>query len=334
MIATAERASKPYRSVQGSTLITHPDEAIAVIADSYSAARLDVYDSAADFSLRSNIIELPGLNIGYFRFGSPVRVAAPPPSCYVVCFAPTGGLDVTSGARSRIVTGNSGAVVFPGDITYFDHWEPGTELMSVRIEHKTLETKLAQMLGRSPDDPVRFRFELDLNKGACSSLSRVLRLLHAEATELGPLVHGPLTTTVLADLVTTALLTSHPHNYSEHLQQKSVALPSGSVRTARELIDYDPMAIGSVVDLATRVHSSVRALEEGFRRHLHTTPMNYLRHVRLDRAHQQLRSADPAENTVALIAQGWGFRHLGRFAQVYRSRFDELPSVTLAAAKS
>ncbi|MFD7010618.1 AraC family transcriptional regulator (plasmid) [Rhodococcus sp. USK10] len=333
MIEAAERTSNVYGSDRGVTLFTQPDEAAAVIADAYSAARLDIYGSGADFSLRTKIVELPGLNIGYFRFGSPVRVAAPPPSCYVVCFAPSGGLEISSGARSRAVTGSSGAVVFPGDITYFDHWRPGTELMSVRIEHRVLDAKLAQMLGRSPEDPVRFRFELDLDSGIGSSLSRVLLLLHAEATESGPLMRAPLASTMLADLVTTALLTSQPHNYSEQLHRESGALPSGPVRDARDLIETDPMAVGSVVDLAAQVHCSVRALEEGFRRHLQSTPMSYVRDVRLDRARRQLESADPAKDTVAVIAQGWGFRHLGRFARAYRSRFDELPSVTLAAAR-
>ena len=41
----------------------------------------------------------------------------------------------------------------------------------------------------------------------------------------------------------------------------------------------------TLATLATRSHVSTRALQQGFRRHLQTTPMAYLRDVRLRRAH-------------------------------------------------
>lgn len=93
------------------------------------------------------------------------------------------------------------------------------------------------------------------------------------------------------------------------------------------------MAIGTMGELAARVHSSVRPLEEGFQRHLNISPMNYLRRTRLHRAHHDLVSANPTDHTVALIAHGWGYRHLGRFSQTYRSQFGELPSETLHKSK-
>jgi transcriptional regulator GlxA family with amidase domain len=57
--------------------------------------------------------------------------------------------------------------------------------------------------------------------------------------------------------------------------------------------------------------------------------MTYLQHVRLVRAHETLRRADPQRVTVASVAHRWGFAHLGRFASAYRSRFGTSPSETL-----
>ncbi|MDG4864145.1 helix-turn-helix transcriptional regulator, partial [Streptomyces sp. T-3] len=82
--------------------------------------------------------------------------------------------------------------------------------------------------------------------------------------------------------------------------------------------------------LAARV--SPRALQEAFRRHLDTTPLGYLRDVRLERAHQDLQTAArDGSATVSDVAYRWGFANLGRFAASYRSRYGHPPSMTLNA---
>ena len=57
--------------------------------------------------------------------------------------------------------------------------------------------------------------------------------------------------------------------------------------------------------------------------------MTYLQQVRLGRAHEALRAADPTRVTVSSIAHRWGFAHLGRFASAYRVKFGQSPSETL-----
>uniref|UniRef100_UPI0034DAE5F1 helix-turn-helix transcriptional regulator n=1 Tax=Paractinoplanes polyasparticus TaxID=2856853 RepID=UPI0034DAE5F1 len=74
---------------------------------------------------------------------------------------------------------------------------------------------------------------------------------------------------------------------------------------------------------------SERALQAGFQRYVGISPTTYLRQVRLDRVHEELRQADPDRTTVADVAQRWGFRHLGRFAGCYRARYGVSPSQTL-----
>ena len=57
--------------------------------------------------------------------------------------------------------------------------------------------------------------------------------------------------------------------------------------------------------------------------------MEYLRRVRLDRAHRDLQAADPAVDTVTAIAGRWGFTHAGRFSTAYKREFGTAPSETL-----
>jgi transcriptional regulator GlxA family with amidase domain len=76
----------------------------------------------------------------------------------------------------------------------------------------------------------------------------------------------------------------------------------------------------------------LEALQAGFQLYVGMSPTTYLRQVRLDRAHDQLRQADPDQTTVAAVAHRWGFTHLGRFAGSYRARYGVSPSQTLNAS--
>ena len=82
-------------------------------------------------------------------------------------------------------------------------------------------------------------------------------------------------------------------------------------------------------DIAAAVNVSARSVQYAFRRHLNTTPLEYLRRVRLDRAHRDLKAADPANDTVTAIAGRWGFSHAGRFSLAYKAAFGTPPSETL-----
>jgi transcriptional regulator GlxA family with amidase domain len=84
-------------------------------------------------------------------------------------------------------------------------------------------------------------------------------------------------------------------------------------------------------DIAAVGNVTPRSVQYAFRRHLGTTPLEYLRRVRLDRAHRDLQAADPATDTVTAIAGRWGFAHAGRFSLAYKATFGTAPSATLRA---
>ncbi|WP_223242964.1 helix-turn-helix domain-containing protein [Streptomyces sp. CBMA123] len=85
----------------------------------------------------------------------------------------------------------------------------------------------------------------------------------------------------------------------------------------------------SLADIAAAAFVTPRALQYAFRRHLDTTPLGYLRRVRLDAAHRELLAADPGGATVAGIAMRWGFAHQGHFAGLYREAYHRSPGDTL-----
>jgi transcriptional regulator GlxA family with amidase domain len=98
-------------------------------------------------------------------------------------------------------------------------------------------------------------------------------------------------------------------------------------------MEADPAHPFTVTELARAAEVSVRALQNGFHRHVGVSPMAYLRQLRLARVHDELRRADPSRVTVADVAHRWGFTHLGRFAGAYRAKYGAAPSVTMRSTR-
>ncbi|WP_433574364.1 helix-turn-helix transcriptional regulator [Nocardia brasiliensis] len=85
-----------------------------------------------------------------------------------------------------------------------------------------------------------------------------------------------------------------------------------------------------IADIAAAGFVSVRSMQLAFQQELHTTPMAYLRGLRLRGAHQELDRCVPADGaTVTGIAIGWGFANSGRFAASYRRIYGRSPHTTL-----
>jgi AraC-like DNA-binding protein len=102
-----------------------------------------------------------------------------------------------------------------------------------------------------------------------------------------------------------------------------------TLRRAVAFIDEQAGRHLTVADIAAASFVTVRAVQLAFRRHLDMTPMQYLRLVRLHRAHHDLLAADPARESVTAVAYRWKFASASRFTAYYRGIYGVLPSHTL-----
>jgi AraC family ethanolamine operon transcriptional activator len=84
----------------------------------------------------------------------------------------------------------------------------------------------------------------------------------------------------------------------------------------------------SILEVCSHVGTSRRKLNYCFQDVLGTTPIKYLRSLRLNGVRRALRHAS-VEDSVQDLAARWGFWHLSQFAQDYKRLFGELPSATL-----
>jgi AraC-like DNA-binding protein len=107
------------------------------------------------------------------------------------------------------------------------------------------------------------------------------------------------------------------------------AVASSAIRRAQHYISDNADQPLTVAEIAAAARLSVRALQAGFRREFGTTPVAYLREVRLEAARADLVKADPTQEQVAEVARRWAFANAGRFAAQYRERFGEYPTETL-----
>ncbi|BCI55080.1 hypothetical protein NIIDNTM18_43580 [Mycolicibacterium litorale] len=104
------------------------------------------------------------------------------------------------------------------------------------------------------------------------------------------------------------------------------------LRRAVEFIESHLATDIGLGDIAAAIHVSPRAVQYMFRRHLETTPVQYLRRLRLHHAHQDLIAGGPGHDTVTAIAARWGFAHTGRFSVLYRQTYGRSPHATLRGA--
>ncbi len=81
--------------------------------------------------------------------------------------------------------------------------------------------------------------------------------------------------------------------------------------------------------LCRRLRTSRRSLQNGFRQVADTTPVHYLRSLRLNAVRQRLLATASQDLSVSQAAGDAGFEHLGHFGSRYRDLFGELPSQTL-----
>lgn len=133
-------------------------------------------------------------------------------------------------------------------------------------------------------------------------------------------------------LIAATALETFPNSTGSADQAAATRAENSVMRKAVAYIDERAGEPIGVTEIAAAAQVSPRTLQEAFRRHLETSPMAYLRRVRMERAHDALLAADPSTGaTVATIASRWGFANLGRFAAIYRDAYGRSPRATLHA---
>jgi len=101
------------------------------------------------------------------------------------------------------------------------------------------------------------------------------------------------------------------------------------VSTTHRMVVQAAPSVLSVETVCARLRVSRRTLQNSFHWMAGTTPLDYMRAVRLNAVRATLHASDPVELQVGQAAADWGFEHLSHFAERYSALFGELPSRTV-----
>jgi transcriptional regulator GlxA family with amidase domain len=180
------------------------------------------------------------------------------------------------------------------------------------------------------EQPVRFTGYDAISLKAAQAWRRTSAYARDTMLDLPDTAATRLVVSSVVRLLVTAALAAFPNNaLTEPTIEDRHDGHVATLRRAVAFIDDNAHRDITIADIAAAAHVTVRAVQLAFRRHMDTTPMTYLRRVRLDHAHRELTAADPTEQTVTGIAYRWGFPSPSRFAAYYRDVYGVLPGHTL-----
>lgn len=241
---------------------------------------------------------------------------------------------VQRGVRADL---NSDRRLGPGDLSVYA--QPGeqshTQVRSARYSCVLVPMQAAADAARNhPDEdlgPLRFASLRPTDPVAARRWAQAVDYVTASLRADPDGMRQPLLSGAATRLLAATLLATFPNTWTTEprREDRTDATPTTLAR-AIAYIEANADIDISIVDIARAAFVTVRAVQLAFRRNLDTTPMGYLRRVRLDRAHKQLRAASPQDGTtVSRVAARWGFANLGRFTALYRRTYGQLPSQTL-----
>ena len=314
-----------------SLLGTHPscrttrvDEAEESVARYLHTHELTPTDR--NFSLVHNVVDVGNVKLLYIDYGGAVQVKPVPQSSafYLVQVPLAGAMSIEMPRRESLSVEEGGAVaslvgVADSPMTY----GASCPRLLVQVPTNTLrqgQARISPGLAEAAVSPMSF---IDVSAGAGFSWLKLLLWILTDIDSPDGMVARTSGAHYLEQLIVDGLV----------LAQNDVAeAPAPPSKTITLAIDYMRSRLHEAItpaEVAGAVHVSVRALQEGFRKHLGTTPMTHLRDLRLDAVHSELLAAAPGQSNVSEIAHQWGVTHMGRFARDYRERFGVSPSVTL-----
>lgn len=300
-----------------------------MLSDAYLPLDFPSAPTSTAVDLRLNVVKVGRVTAGFLRFGSAIRIRTVEATDYHVDIPVTGKAVMRGGSRGPVYgTPQTARVFMPGYPADLDCDEDFSQL-AIMIPRAELHLELESLLGHSVSRPLEFSAEFGLTEGPGRTVLETLRLIDQVSNDSSGLLRHPLAAQRLEQMLIASLLLGQPHNYFDALTAPVTPAGPRPVARAAELLRAHPELAWTVADLANRVAVSVRSLQEGFRRSLGSTPMGYLRDVRLEQIHDELVRAEPGSVSVTEVAARWGITHFGRFAANYRRRFAEKPSETV-----
>lgn len=290
----------------------------------------NLYTLEAKSNLNTSIYyrKLNGIGIGRMSYGGNVTIKPGFFENFVLLQMPIRGEEkIELGPERVICTPQSGVIINSHTRCVINH-TTNTEKLIIRIDRSLLENTCQQILGRTLRDHLELDAVMPLNTSSGSRWLGMVSWIYDYLSvddNLSPLMAAQIESNII-----NMLLSNQPHNYSAELFDDAPSLAPFFIKRVERYIEENAHEPITINDMAEFAGVSSRSLFTSFRRYRNTSPMRYLKEVRLRYVNEELKRASVGVETVTAVAFRWGFSHLGHFTTDYKRRFGESPSETLA----
>ncbi|KQM38626.1 MULTISPECIES: helix-turn-helix transcriptional regulator [unclassified Microbacterium] len=280
------------------------------------SARLERVDPQR-VSFSWNSVELPGFSVVAYELAasvhSSVRMDEQIMACRMI------GDDIRVEAEGRSLDPRRPWLAADGGAEA--HWSGAARVRALVFDRSDAE-RLARIVSGDDRLVLRRLNPAARDRAAATQWERSFAHVSAslEAAHDDPILSAELQRHALLTTLSTfhtpyvdALQRSHQRRAAPRTVRRAIAHIEAH---AKEPLTLEDIAVASGI--------SSRGLQHAFRRALDTTPMEYLRLVRVVGAHEELRAGVPV--SVAEVARRWGFSSASRFARYHREHYGQNPA--------
>lgn len=290
------------------------------------------YSQITSGTLQSSLLQLSGPRFQVFRERINQRVVqhgeAPRGR---ICFALPLAVPGTARMQGREADAHSVFVLQGGDEFMF-HMPMGMELLAITFDRAAFEQAIAA--APQPDELAKLLKQPVLQIPPArhdDSRRRLLGLFEQALLVADVAVPTPATEHQFENALMSEMMDLLVDPACDKGQRRASSSGSYIVEKCHQFTLGDTLNPPSVLDLCQRLRVSRRSVQNGFRSVTETTPINYIRCIRLNGVRRELMGTRGAEVSIGDAASRWGFYHLSHFAAEYQELFGELPSQTRRA---
>ena len=305
------------------------DEAREVCGEHLYPRSVRLIDRSARFSARFAFLHMSRLTVADVDYGAEIAGESDELGSYHVNLPLSGTFAARQGGRAINGSTSRAGVYRPVGDNVLHRSSADCRLLAVKIDTADLEGQLATLLDVPVRGSLRLAGDLDVRRHPGRSCAELIRLIGTEISNPTGLVFDPIVAAPLEECVLTSLLLAADHQYRDVLARPKPYRAHQHVARAIDAIHAEPQRPYTIADLAQIAQVSVGCLRQEFHRQVGMPPMAYVREVRMDRAHAELRNADPDHTSVGAVARRWGYARMARFARLYQARYQAAPSETL-----
>jgi AraC-like DNA-binding protein len=307
---------------------TDLDEAREILTRQYCSHRIFQKDQSAALDVRYSHSSLLNMSFNYLQYGAEVDIRPREFETFYLVHIPLAGRAYIRAAGHHFYLKPGAAAIVSPTHHVSTTWKADCKQLMLKVDRKALESLLSHLLYQPVERVLEFPILFDLTAGLGASFYGMIQHLVTELANNDAVVKSRLVCSQLEQTLLTLILFGADHSYREALQATDKPVCPKHVVKAYHYMVANARESITIADLTELTGVSGRALYEGFKRFKGASPKACLRAIRMQAARKELLEGGDSDD-VTMVAQRWGFTHLGRFASNYQKIFGEKPSQTL-----